>query len=117
MLNNISLTLIVSFLLVVGQMLWKKGLSLIGSLNIDIETLGKLAKSPWIVAGCFLYAFSTLLWFKVLSSGDFSKVYPLMSISYLMGMVGGAVVWGETLSIQNWLGGGLLIVSIFLISK
>ncbi|GMB01251.1 EamA family transporter [Pelosinus sp. IPA-1] len=111
---NILLALTTTVLLTSGQILWKIGLNDISYNEDFLKLFLSLLKSVPIWAGAFLYVISTLLWFIVLKSAQFSKVYPILAASYILGMFAATIVFHEKVSIINWLGGGLIIAGIVL---
>jgi undecaprenyl phosphate-alpha-L-ara4N flippase subunit ArnE len=113
---NFFLALLTTVLLTSGQILWKIGLEDISYSRNFVKLFFSLFQSVPILAGAFLYVISTLLWFIVLKSASFSKVYPILALSYILGMLASVVIFHEKVSTLNWFGGGLILVGVLLAS-
>mgnify|MGYP000067049608 CR=1 FL=1 len=111
---NLFLALVTTILLTLGQILWKIGLEEISFTTDFLKIFISLLKSIPILFGAFLYVVSTLLWFIVLKSAQFSKVYPILATSYILGMFAATIVFHEKVSMVNWVGGALIIIGIVL---
>ncbi|GLC29645.1 EamA family transporter [Clostridium omnivorum] len=102
-------------LLVSGQILWKIGLR-----NIKIAGIKSLITAfftPNIFGGLVIYGFATLLWFYILKRYDFTKVYPLQSMSYILALFAGYFILNETITRNTILGSLIICVGIFVLSK
>ena len=116
-----------------GQYLFKLGMScaenvaLTSSLATDISSLfsGNLSGiwqallhtvelliDPYIIAGLFSYALSTVCWLAILSKTDLSFAYPMLSIGYVAILLMGRLAFGEDVSLMRWLGVFLIITGI-----
>ncbi|MFQ6092881.1 MAG: EamA family transporter [bacterium] len=110
-----------NLLLVSGQLMWKCGLKRMGGFFItsdfSLSKMGSLVSSPYILGGLFLFGVATLVWLEVLSRVELSLAYPLMSISYVLGVMAAILFFHEHVSVVRWLGVGVVCLGIFLISK
>jgi drug/metabolite transporter (DMT)-like permease len=116
-----GLLLIAMSLTVTGELLLKSGMNRHGELNVSMDTLVstavKLFTSPWVLGG-FVFVFSgALFWLAVLSRWDLSLAYPLLSISYIIGMAASVLFLGERVTWVRVLGVLVIIVGVFLISR
>lgn len=100
--------------LVIGQLLFKLGLDRIGVLTFS--NMITVFLSPWIWAGLLLYVFATLLWFAALSRANLNAVYPLQSLSYLIGLAASVFVLHETVSPMRWIGTMVILLGVVLVS-
>lgn len=110
----------VVIMLTAGQVLWKTGLLKIGGFKPSAGLragLMSLGLSPYILAGLVLYIVATVLWLYVLSNVPLSLAYPLMSVSYVLGVVAGAVVFKESVPATRWLGAAVVCGGAYLISR
>jgi uncharacterized membrane protein len=98
--------------LATGQMLWKLGMSKIEGFNIVGIIL-----NPYIISGVALYGIATLLWLYILSKEELSLVYPLQSITYVLGTILAIFVFRENVSLLRWIGIGTIIVGATLVAK
>ena len=100
-------TLINVVLLVTGQVVWKMGMNKISKMSFIA-----LFSSPFIWVGAALYAVATVLWLYILKNADLSFAYPLQSMAYVLGIILGHVIFGETISLWTLTGIGLIILGV-----
>jgi drug/metabolite transporter (DMT)-like permease len=107
------------FLLTAGQVLWKLGVERASQDNLLLtgKSLLALFSSPCIIVGLLLYAIATLVWLGVLSETPLSLAYPLMSASYVLGVVAGVLIFGEHIPVSRWAGVAVVCLGIYLIYK
>lgn len=101
-------------LLVTGQVLFKLGLNRIGALSLN--NVFSVFLSPLIWTGLILYVVATLLWFAVLSRAQLSVVYPLQSLSYVLGLVASIVFLHEHVTPIRFVGVFVILCGVVLIS-
>jgi drug/metabolite transporter (DMT)-like permease len=115
------LTIIVTFLLAVAQVLVKLGVDNIGELHINIKTLisdiSPIISSYYLWLGAITVIVSSVLWMKVLSKVDLSVAYPLISISYIFGLLASKFILGESISPVRWVGVGVIAIGIVLLTR
>ena len=96
-----------------GQLLFKR-------VGLELETSGTW-RDPRVLgfaaAGFVLYGASTLLWIHVLRAVDLGRVYPLMALSFVFVPLGSAWLFGEKLSLDYFLGVGLVVVGVAWIAR
>ncbi|MFD0869820.1 MULTISPECIES: EamA family transporter [Paenibacillus] len=102
-------------MLVTGQLLWKITLNRYPVKSWD--GLVTIMLQPAMILGCLLFAGATLIWFYALSRYDLSRIYPLQSMAYVLGALGGVIFLKESMSLYQWLGIFLIIGGAFLLSK
>ena len=72
----------------------------------------------WHFALCgLLYGAGTFLWFYIIKHFPFSMAYPMVSLSYVFGMVAAMLVFHEAVSITKWAGVLLIMAGCYLIAK
>lgn len=98
--------------LAAGQMLWKLGMT-----KTDGFNLVSIVLNPYIIIGVALYGLATLLWLYVLSKEELSLVYPLQSITYVLGTLLAIFVFRENVSLLRWLGVVTIIVGAILVAR
>lgn len=107
----IILSILNSIIIILGQTLWKIGLSRMNNFSL------KILIEPLVILGMLVYGVSTLLWFYILSKIPFSIAYPLNSIVYVLSMLVGYFLFSETLSLQKILGTLLLLTGVTFIAR
>ncbi len=85
--------------------------NLIGIWQALLHTI-ELLIDPYIIAGLFAYALSTVCWLAILSKTDLSFAYPMLSIGYVAILLMGRLSFGEEVSFMRWLGVFLIIAGI-----
>jgi multidrug transporter EmrE-like cation transporter len=113
--------LLCAVMLTAGQIVWKLGLNRFGAFEMNAAFvrggLLRLVASPYIVAGLVIYLAATVLWLSVLSRVPLSLAYPLMSISYVLGVVAGWLIFRESVPFTRWLGTFVICAGIVLLSR
>jgi len=105
-----------------GQILFKKGMSLMGAQAIRFElsymfkTIVNILTSPHILAGLFFYAFSTLLWLMALSKTTLNYAYPFTALTFLLVMSASYFVFSEALPLNRIIGAAVICVGIIISS-
>ncbi len=115
------MTLTVTLLLALSQVLVKLGLDKINGFSISIKTIITdvipIITSAYIMSGFLAVFISSLLWMKILSKVNFSIAYPMISFSYIFGLLAAKYIFGETISITRWVGVGVIMLGIVLIMR
>lgn len=112
-----ALTVILcTLMLSVGQVCWKIGLQQEG-FSLSRDGILGLVGSWQIWAGFALFGVATLLWFDVLSKAPLSLAYPLMSLSYIFGLLAARFYFGEAVSVTRWAGVLLICLGVALVAK
>ena len=90
-----------------GQLAMKMGINGVGSISptdlLSLDVLSRLFLSLASV-GFVLYLGSAALYVVALSKSELTRVYPLVSLTYLITLVLGFFLLGEHLSIQRIIG-------------
>ena len=70
--------------------------------DFRVKELLSLATNLPVVAGFMAYGLSTLLYFKVLVSLDFSLAYPTVSLGYVLVVLFSKIFFNEPVSKARW---------------
>ena len=103
-------------MLVSGQVLWKIGIGK-SSFNFSIQGIVNMFFNPYILAGGIIYVFATIIWVYLLSKEELSRVYPLQSLCYVLGILAGVLIFKECLTLSKGLGAVFIIVGTFIITR
>ena len=119
--STFALLMIAMCLTVTGELLLKSGMNRHGELNVTLSTVAptalKLFSSPFVFGG-FIFVFSgALFWLAVLSRWPLSLAYPLLSISYIIGIAASVVILKEKVSWVQVAGVVVIMVGVFLVSR
>jgi drug/metabolite transporter (DMT)-like permease len=72
----------------------------------------------WQFAACgACFALASLLWMWIVKVFPFSMAYPMVSLSYVFGMLAAIVFFHEEVSMMKWAGVILIVLGCFLIAK
>ena len=113
----LPLAIVQSLLLVSGQVLLKFALERMLPFSWT-AAFWKSVFVNWQFASCGLcYAAGSLLWFYILKHFPFSMAYPLVSLSYVFGMIAAILFFHEPVSLTKWLGVLLIMAGCYFIAK
>lgn len=117
----ILLALLSAFLGVTSQVLWKIEIQKMGGILKSgdnwIKNLFNFIATPLFIFGVILYAASGFIWLYLLEKYEFSQVFLMLALSYIIAAVYGITIFHETISIYRWIGFALIIGGVFLINK
>lgn len=111
------LALVQSSLLAGGQVLLKFALNRMLPFSWSLA-FWKSVFVNWQFAACGVcYGAGSLLWFHIIKNYPFSMAYPLVSLSYVFGMVAAIVFFHESVEWTKWLGVILIMGGCYFIAK
>lgn len=118
--NNLiilPLAVLQSLLLASGQVLLKFALARM----LPFSWTGAFWKSVfvnWQFASCGLcYGLGSLLWFYIIKHFPFSMAYPMVSLSYVFGMIAAIIFFHEPVSVSKWIGVLLIMAGCYFIAR
>ncbi len=99
-----------------GQVFLKISLAKTGGFRFTWDYIREfLACWQWAACGgSFLAACVT--WMYILKHYEFSLAYPITSMTFVFSIFAGYLVFGETISINKWIGVALIAVGIIVIA-
>jgi multidrug transporter EmrE-like cation transporter len=114
--------LIVGVLLNAGaQLLLKAGTNTLGVITITAGNwpvqFSRMALEPHIAAGLACYVVSVVVWIIGLSRVPVSLAYPMLSLGYIVNAVAAHYLLGEAVTLSRWLGIGLIIAGVWLVTR
>ena len=72
----------------------------------------------WHFAACgIFFGSASLLWMYIVKQFPFSAAYPMVSLSYVFGMLAAILFFHEDVSMAKWLGVAFIVVGCMLIVK
>lgn len=109
MYKTVLMVLVTCILGTLGQLALKSGMNDIGRIGLaslyKIQTiLMKVATSPKIWIGLFIYVLGTIVWLVILSRVDLSLAYPLLSMNFILVVLAAWLFLGESLTATRILG-------------
>lgn len=118
---TLTCILLSTLLGVAGQLLLKRGMTLMGEQSISPGTMVSLAlrmaTSPWVVFGIAVYVSGTFFWLVALSRVELSFAYPFASLSYVLILASGWFFLGETISLMRLAGVVAICLGVLIISQ
>lgn len=106
-----------SLLLTGGQVFLKLALNRMPSFSWTRAFWWSLLTN-WQFAACgLLFALASLLWMYIVKVFPFSTAYPMVSMSYVFGMMAAIVIFHEEVSVAKWIGVVLIVLGCMLIAK
>lgn len=111
------LAIIQSLLLAGGQVLLKFGLARMLPFSMSWD-FWKSVFVNWQFAACGLcYGAGSVLWFYIIKNYPFSMAYPLVSLSYVFGMIAAIVFFNESVDLMKWIGVLLIMLGCYFIAR
>ena len=96
-------------------------------LKLAMQTLGKFSFTWRYFADFFAnwqmalsgisIAAGSLLWLYILRHFPFSMAYPMVSLSYVFGMLAAVYLFHETVPLTRWIGLAFILFGVILITK
>ena len=117
MLRLILLIVGQSILLVAAQTFLKIAVQLFGSFSWTL-TYFKTVFTTWQFAISGVCALAAMLtWMYVLKHYEFSIAYPLLSISYIIGLLSACFFLHEAVPISRWIGVVIIMVGVYFVVR
>lgn len=121
MITVIPLILLTVLMNAAAQLLLKEGMNRIGEFAFSwsnmMPIILKIAYSPLIILGLFIYVFSVSVWLLVLSRVDASIAYPMTSLGYVVTAIVAYFMLHEQLSLTQMIGIVVIIIGVYLIAQ
>ena len=121
MIRAILLVLLFSFLIVTGQVLWKlaidKNGGLINSDSTNIQNILNLLLSPYMLCGVVIYICATVFWMYLLGEYEYSFIYPMSSMTFVMSLFFASYVFDEEITLYKIIGVLVIMLGVFIVTK
>ena len=113
----LPIALLQSALLALGQVLLKLGLMKMEPFAWSAAFWkSALVNWPFALSGaCFLAA--SLLWMFIVKHFPLSMAYPMVSLSYVFGLLAAAYIFHEDVSANKWIGVFLIVLGCVIVSR
>lgn len=101
-----------------GQVLLKLGMKDLPAFQWTWDyILHHVLLNGYLLIGAVLLVVANLYWLWLLKVYPFSVIYPLTSLGFALGMLAGVLVFGESVSLVQWLGVVVIMAGCFMIAK
>lgn len=112
-----ALAIVQSLLLCSGQVFLKFALGKMGAFAWKWSFfLSQLTNWWWLACGA-CYGAGAVLWMYILKNFPFSRAYPLISLSYVFGMLAAWLIFHETVPVTRWVGVLLIMAGCFFVAQ
>lgn len=105
----------------VAQLVLKKGMSMIGVVQINMASMTdmfiKAVTNVYVYLGLFCYVVSFFVWLMVLSRTEVSYAYPFLSIGYIIAAFVGYFYFGESMTMYKVGGIALICLGVFFLYR
>ena len=118
--SNVPFIVIAVTIGVVGQILIKKGLNLLGDINFSggfVHSYLKIFFAPYVILGVLTYFCSIFFWLYALSKVDLSFAYPFLALSYVFIVLASQYYLGEIVPFIRWIGVLVICFGVLIVSK
>ncbi len=92
-----------------GQILFKRAAA---QIDTGAPWMLELARLPAMWAAVALYAVSTLLWVRILTTVPLSRAYPFVALAFVLVPAAGYLFFQEPITLRYALGTALIIVGV-----
>lgn len=116
MLRLLALALVQSALLALGQVTLKVSLQQLGTFSWSWAFFSRVFTCVWFALCGLCFALSSVLWMYIVKHFPLSQAYPLISLSYVMGMLAAVFIFHEAVPLIRWVGVALIMVGVVLVS-
>lgn len=102
--------------LVLRQVFLKLSISRFSDFGINLNTFIQSFKNLYVFLAFLSFVYGLLLWVYVLSIYQFNRVYPLVSMSYLYGLLAARFVFRESIPKNRVYGVIIIIAGVVLVT-
>ena len=106
-----------SMLLCGGQVLLKFALQKMGVFSWTAHFFASQLTNWWFLGCGICYAAATVLWMYIIKNFPFSMAYPMISLSYVFGMLTAMLIFHETIPVTRWIGVALIMGGCILVAR
>ena len=104
-----------------AQLLLKAGTNVLGVITLTrdnwLAVLLSMTTQGYFVLGAACYGVSLFVWILGLSRVPVSVAYPLLSVGYVINAIAAHYLFGETVTLQRWLGIGFIAIGVWLVTR
>lgn len=113
----LPISLLQCALLICGQILMKYGLVKAGEFSWSMRFFYKLFINWQFICCGISFAVSSILWMYIIKKFPFSMAYPMISLSYVMGMFAAIIFFHEHVPFVRWVGVAFILLGCILIAR
>ena len=117
LLKLLPLSMIQCMLLSGGQVLMKFGLIKAGDFSWTWQYFCRLFINWQFICCGICYGAGSIMWMYIIKNFPFSMAYPMVSLSYVIGMFAAIIFFHELIPLKRWIGILLILTGSILIAK
>ncbi len=117
MFRLICLSTLQCLLLASCQVFLKLAMARMGDFSFSWSYFGALLSNWHLACSGICIAAATVLWLYIIRHFELSVAYPLISISYIFGMLAAIFIFHETVPASRWIGVGLIMCGVWFVVK
>ncbi|MDR1103549.1 MAG: EamA family transporter [Tannerella sp.] len=117
MLKLVLYSTVQSLCLVSGQIFLKIAMAQTGKFSLTWQFIRDALTTWQLAASGLCMALASLLWFYILKHYEFSVAYPMISISYIFGLLAAIFIFHEPVPLTRWIGVLLIMGGVLLVTK
>lgn len=111
------IAIVQSMLLCGGQVLLRFALQKMGVFSWTAHFFASQLTNWWFLGCGICYAAATVLWMYIIKNFPFSMAYPMISLSYVFGMLAAMLIFHETIPVTRWIGVALIMGGCILVAR
>ncbi|MDR1865457.1 MAG: EamA family transporter [Bacteroidales bacterium] len=117
MLKLVLFSTVQSLFLALTQVFLKFGLERMSPFGFNWRFFkSALFNLPFAASGICVAA-ASLIWFYIVKHFELSVAYPMISISYVFGMLASVFIFHEQVSVLRWIGVGFIMTGVVFLTK
>lgn len=111
------LALVQSAVLAFGQVFLKLGLNRMEPFGWNMSFWRSALLNWQFALSGICFGGASLLWMYIIKKYPLSMAYPLVSLSYVFGLLAAAWIFHEDVNLNKWIGVALIMIGCYIISK
>lgn len=100
-----------------SQVFLKKTMTITGQASLSWGYVRSLFTCYQFALSGASIAVATVMWMYILKNYPFSQAYPLISMSYVFGLLAAIFIFNESVPATRWIGVALIIAGVIFIAK
>jgi drug/metabolite transporter (DMT)-like permease len=117
MLKLLILSTVQSIFLMLSQVFLKVTMTVTGPGSFSLSYMKRLFTCYQFALSGASIAVATVLWMYIIKNYPFSQAYPLISMSYVFGLLAAIIIFHEAVPATRWIGVALIIAGVIFIAK
>ena len=106
---------------VYSQLIMRWQVSIAGNIPVDVSGkigfITALLLNPWVITGIIATFFAGVSWMLAMTRFEISYAFPFVSLNYILVLLAGYMIFGETFSVVKLMGTALVVLGLLVIVK